>query len=258
MKLSIIIPCYNEDNTIKQVLENILMLKFPIEREVIIIDDGSKFIQNKYIKNYIDNKTVRFHRLKNNHGKGFAVRIGLKLASGDIFLIQDADLEYNPKDILKMLKPLLESKAKIIFGTRFYSKAPRMSKLHYFGNIFLTRITNIFFRSKLTDMETGYKLFSKEILEKIQLHSIEFEFEPELTSKVLTLGYKIVEVPVSYQYRKYDKTKITFFDGIESLLVLIQNKLFQKSNSFNFLMRIYKYHIKINLKQLYFKFKRYL
>jgi len=258
LKLSIIIPCYNEDRTIRDVVEGIFNIQLPIKREIIIIDDGSKINQNSHIKDFIEQNLVKFLRLKKNYGKGFAIRIGLKRSTGDLILIQDADLEYQPIDILKLLSPILKGEAKIIFGTRFHSNKLSMSKSHYLGNRLLTKITNFLYKSKLTDMETGYKLFLKEVIKDTPLKSREFEFEPEFTSKVLLRGFKILEVPISYQNRKYDKTKITIFDGIESLMVLLQSRFFQKSRIFEFFYNIYKYHVKKVLKKIYFNFKKYL
>ncbi len=258
MKLSIIIPCYNEDRTIRGVLEQIFEVQFPINREIIIVDDGSDTNQSTQIKDFIDKNLVKFFRLKQNHGKGFAIRIGLQRSTGDMILIQDADLEYQPKDILRLLSPIMKKEAKVVFGTRFDSNSIKMSKSHYFGNKLLTRITNLLYGSKITDMETGYKLFSKDILKSIHLNSREFEFEPEFTSKVLLGGYKIIEVPISFHYRKYDETKINVFDGIESLIVLFQNRFFQNSKFFDYFYRIYKFHMKKILTKISNKFKNYL
>ena len=244
MKLSIIIPCYNEDKTINLLLNSLFKVKFPIENEIIIVDDGSKNNQIEFIREEVLHKNVRFVRLSQNQGKGVAIRIGLYFARGDILIIQDADLEYFPSDIPKLLRPILNKQTQVVYGTRFFGSSYQMAKTHLYGNIFLTKLTNFLYNSNLSDMETGYKMFTRKILNKLNLNAREFEFEPEITAKILLHGFSIIEIPIKYKYRNFGVTKINWLDGLESALILIQYRLFIESKIFRFLLKIYKYHIK--------------
>lgn len=244
MILSIIIPCYNEEQTIKPLLNRILEIDFPIDYEIIIIDDGSIRNQSELIKEEIKLKNIKFIRLTQNQGKGIAIRIGLKYASGDIFVIQDADFEYFPSDIPKLLEPILRDGVNVVYGTRFASRPKFMSKTHYLSNKILTNLTNYIYHIKITDMETGYKLFTKKILNQITLNTREFEFEPEFTAKVTLNGFKIKEIPIRYKYRNFGLSKINWLDGIESLLILYQQRFCPKSKLYQFIYNIYKFHIK--------------
>ena len=257
MKLSIIIPCYNEDRTIKPLLRNLFDVKFPIDREIIVVDDGSKRNLKEIINEEISAKKVKFYRLSKNQGKGVAIRVGLKFAEGDIFIIQDADFEYFPSDIPRLLKPILSKEANVVYGTRYDSFSKFMAKSHLMGNILLTKLTNFLYKVKITDMETGYKLFTKKVLNSITLNAREFEFEPEITSQIILNGYAIKEIPIKYQYRDFGVAKINIFDGFESALVLIQNRYFINSNLFKFFFKLYKFHVKkmgIKFLQLIFFF----
>lgn len=244
MKLSIIIPCYNEEQTIKPLLKSIFDIDFPIEREIIVVDDGSKRNHEEIIREEIRSKKIKFIRLPKNQGKGVAIRIGLRNAEGDLFIIQDADFEYFPSDIPKLLAPVLNNSAKVVYGTRFKIKPELMAKSHYMANKFLTRLTNFIYKINLTDMETGYKLFTKDVLNKITLNTREFEFEPEITAKIVLSGFNIVEVPIKYQYRKFGAAKINWLDGLEGLLILIQLRFFPNSKLYQFIYNIYKFHAK--------------
>ena len=244
MKLSIIIPCYNEENTIKLLLNRLFEVEFPIEREIIVVDDGSRKNHKEIIKEEIVEKKVKFIRLPKNQGKGIAVRIGLKHASGDIFIIQDADFEYFPSDIPNLLKPILNKEAHVVYGSRFESFTKMMAKSHLMGNKILTKLTNMLYKTDITDMETGYKLFTKNVLNNISLFAREFEFEPEFTSKVILKGYKIKELPIKYQYRDFGVAKINLLDGIESVLILFQYRYFKNSKFFQYFYNIYKFHFK--------------
>lgn len=244
MKLSIIIPCYNEENTIKTLLNTIFKIKFPINKEIIIIDDGSDINHGELIEEEIKSKKVKFIRLRQNQGKGVAIRIGLKYATGDIFVIQDADLEYYPGDLLKLLNPILNFKANVVYGTRFATKPKEMVKSHYIANKLLTKSTNFFYNVHLSDMETGYKLFTREVLEKIELNAREFEFEPEITAKIILNGYKIIEIPIIYHTRKKGSAKINIFDGLEGLLILLKFRYFENSKIFDLFYKFFKCHFK--------------
>jgi len=244
LKLSIIIPCYNEENTIKDLLNNLFEVKFPIEREIIVVDDGSSRNLREMIEEEIKSNKIKFIRIPQNHGKGIAIRVGLKYVSGDVFIIQDADYEYFPTDIPKLLEPILNKEVNVVYGTRFATKPKNMAKSHYFANIILTKLTNFIYNTNLTDMETGYKLFTKKVLNKITLDTREFEFEPEITAKIILKGFKIKELPINYYFRKFGVAKINWLDGIESIIILIQQKFFPNSKLYQFLYNIYKFHVK--------------
>jgi len=244
LKLSIIIPCYNEEETIKPLLDSIFKVSFPIKYEIIVVDDGSLINHKKILKEEIDSKKIKFIRLLKNQGKGVAIRVGLKYATGEIFIIQDADFEYFPTDIPKLLEPILKKEVNVVYGTRFAERPKLMSKFHYNANKFLTYLTNLFYNCNLTDMETGYKLFTQDVLKKITLSTREFEFEPEITAKILLNNFQIKEIPIKYKYRSYGQTKINWMDGFESLLILLQQKFCPKSRFYNFIYSLYKFHIK--------------
>jgi len=244
LKLSIIIPCYNEEDTIRDLLNNLFKVKFPIEREIILVDDGSHRNHRELVKDEIRNKKIKFIRLPKNQGKGVAIRVGLKYATGDIFIIQDADFEYFPTDIPMLLKPILNNESSVVYGTRLANKPENMASSHYLANMLLTKITNFIYHTNLTDMETGYKLFSRRVLNKIKLTTREFEFEPEITSKIILSGFNIKEIPITYHYRKFGVAKINWMDGVEGLLILIQQRYCPNSNFFQLLYNIYKFHVK--------------
>lgn len=250
MKLSIIIPYYNEENTIKPLLERIYDLNFPIPIEIIIVDDGSKIPLKELIQEEISQNRVKVISLPKNQGKGIAIRIGLKYATGDIYVIQDSDLEYFPEDIPQLLLPIINQEVNVVYGTRLKKRPKNMARSHLIGNILLTKITNWLYNSNLTDMETGYKLFTKEILDKITLTTREFEFEPEITAKIIKKGYSIKEIPIKYRYREYGVAKINIFDGLESLLILLQYRFFPNSKLFQYLNKIYKFHTKNKLDKI--------
>lgn len=229
MKLSIIIPAYNEKNNILDVISKVKNAPLEnVEKEIIVVDDASKDGTINILKkiNDISIKMLFHHE---NQGKGGAIRTGLKHATGEIILIQDADLEYNPAEYKKLLNPILKGKAKVVYGSRLDAikkNLKNMYKLHYFGNRFLTFITNILYGANITDMETGYKVFSKEVLKKINLRAKRFDFEPEITAKILKNGYQIKEVQISFAGRKFSEgKKITWRDGIKALYYLVKYRL---------------------------------
>jgi len=227
LKLSVIIPVFNEKATIKSVIEGVNNAKIDLSKEIIIIDDCSTDGTKELLRN-ISDKSIKIFFHQENMGKGAAIRTGLKNATGDIILIQDADLEYDPSEYEKLLKPLIENKAKVVYGTRIEAiqkNIRNMNKLHYLGNLFLTFATNIFYGAKITDMETGYKVFRKEVIKNINLRARRFDFEPEITAKILKQGYKIHEVPIDFKARKFNEgKKITWIDGIKALFYLIKYK----------------------------------
>ena len=207
MKLSVIIPVYNEQSTIKEVVDAVLAVK--MADEIIIVDDGSTDGTREFYPEIAAlSPVIQIHLHEKNMGKGAAVRTGFSKAGGDIFLIQDADLEYDPRDYEMLTRPIVEGKAAVVYGSRFRGGPTKtMFFLHMIGNKLLTLITNILYNTILTDMETCYKVFRADVVHDMTLRSKGFEFEPEVTSKVLKRGHRIYEVPISYNGREFDEGK---------------------------------------------------
>jgi glycosyltransferase involved in cell wall biosynthesis len=230
-KLSIIIPVFNEEKTISEMLRRVIAVNIlNIEKQIIVVNDGSRDGTEKVLSD-LKEKNITVINHSKNQGKGTAVRTGIKNATGDYIIIQDADLEYDPKDILKLVRPILEEKSQVVYGTRLkrlpsFSKEERTPQflLHYIGNKFLSLLTSILYGQWLTDMETCYKLFPKKALDGVKLNSRGFEFEPEITAKILKNGYKILEVPITTIPRGYDQGKKlnTVRDGAIALWTLIK------------------------------------
>lgn len=220
MKLSVIIPTYNEEKTVKEVVERVL--KLDIDLEVIVVDDGSNDKTKEKLAE-IKDKKVKVLRHKRNKGKGRAIRTGIKKAKGEYVIIQDADFEYDPEDILKLLAPVKKGKAEVVYGSRFTGERRNMFFWHFVGNRFLTLLTNILYNTTISDMETGYKLIKTSIIKGIKLNCQKFEFEPEITAKILKKGIRIYEVPISYSGREYEEgKKITWRDGFPAMFALIK------------------------------------
>ncbi len=197
--------------------------KVPVEKEIIAVDDYSTDGSREILKDLENRIKVIYH--SKNQGKGMAIRSGLKRVKGDLVIVQDADLEYNPQDYLKLLPPIIEGKAEVIYGSRFLGEPKNFFFLFYWGNRFLTLVTNLLYGSHLTDMETCYKLFKTRILKNLNLKAKGFEFEPEVTAKLLRHNIPIYEVPISYQGRRYSGgKKITWRDGFPALWTLIKNR----------------------------------
>jgi len=224
MRLSIIIPVYNEEKTVGKLIKKVLdvdLSTFSLDKELVLIDDGSKDKSKEVIKNF--SKHVTFIEHAANKGKGAAIKTGLKYAKGDLLLIQDSDLEYDPRDYKKLLKVLFEKKAKVVYGSRFLTDNKSTYLSNYLGNKVITFLTNLLYGSHLTDMETCYKLFSRDVLKGIDIKSDGFDFEPEFTAKLLKKGYRIEEVPISYDSRsKEEGKKIRFKDGLDSFKALLK------------------------------------
>lgn len=211
MKLSVIIPVYNEEKTVAKIVEQVLAEKTP--KEVIIVDDGSTDKTREIIKKLKDARIKKLFHTKNS-GKGAAIRTGIKNAAGEVLLIQDADLEYDPKYYQELLRPIALGKAEVVYGTRLktlpfrlWGKDKTPLPLHYLVNRFLSALTNLIYDSNLTDMETCYKMISREVYQKLDLVSNRFEIEPEITAKILKRGYSILEVPITTKPRGYQEGK---------------------------------------------------
>ena len=229
MKLSIIIPCFNEEKTIEQVVNKVLKFK-TLEKEILIIDDCSVDDSREIIKKISNlNTSVKCFFQDKNQGKGSAIRKGFEVATGDILLIQDADLEYDPSDYDKLILPFLEADADVVYGSRFLGgKYVRLHFFwHYVANKILTLITNIVTNLNMTDMETGYKLFKKKTIESITLKENSFSIEPEITVKLAKKGYSFYEVPISYRGRSYQEgKKITLKDAFIAIYCIIKYRFF--------------------------------
>lgn len=221
LKLSVIMPCYNEKKTIEEIIRQVLDVG--LAHEIVIIDDGSTD-GTRDILPTLESDIVRVILHEQNKGKGAAVSTGFKNATGDVFIIQDADLEYDPRDYHVLLKPIQEGRAKVVYGSRFLG-GPRKTMFFWnmVANKFLTLVTNILYNTILSDMETCYKVFRADVVQDITIRSRRFDFEPEITAKVLKKHIRIYEVPISYNGREWDEgKKIRWYDGPIALWTLIR------------------------------------
>lgn len=222
-KISVIIPTYNEKNTILQLIKKVKAVK--LLKEIIIVDDFSTDGTRDILKS-IKNKEIKILFHEKNYGKGHAIRTGIKHVSGDIVIIQDADLEYNPQDYKKLIKPIAEGKAKVVYGTRFPlgRSRPSIFKNSFFlANRILTIASNLLYNANITDEPTCYKVFSADVLKNLNLKCERFEFCPEVTAKVRKNGHSIFEVPISYNPRSQEEgKKIRWKDGFQALWTLIK------------------------------------
>lgn len=220
-KLSIIMPVYNEVATIEEIISRVLKVDLP--KELIIVDDFSNDGTRKVLDSLVKKYNIKVILQPQNKGKGSAVRTGIDHATGDWLIIQDADLEYDPEDYHKLLKPALEGKAKVVYGSRFTGEHRNMFFWHLVGNKFMTLVTDILYNTTISDMETCYKLFFMPTIKSLNLKANKFDIEPEITAKVLKAGHRIYEVPISYAGREFSEgKKITWRDGFGALWVLIK------------------------------------
>jgi glycosyltransferase involved in cell wall biosynthesis len=221
-KLSVIVPVFDERNTVVEIVRRMRNVELPVDLEIVIVDDGSTDGTRDVLRQLADS-TVRVLNHDVNRGKGAAIRTGLVHVTGDLVLVQDADLEYDPEDWPKLLAPILRGKARVVYGSRFTGERRNMLFLHWVGNRFLSLVTNVLYNTTLSDMETCYKLFDRKLLDSITLRAQRFEFEPEVTAKILRRGIRIYEVPISYTGREFDEgKKITWSDGFIALWTLVK------------------------------------
>jgi glycosyltransferase involved in cell wall biosynthesis len=235
MKLSVVIPTYNEERTLGKVIDAVEAVDLfgplgaEIEREVIVVDDGSTDGTTRALASYESRPNIRIIRHDRNRGKGAAIRTGFAAVSGDIVIIQDADMEYDPKEFPRLLDPIVQGRADVVYGSRLSGGQPQRVYLfwHLVGNRFLTLLTNVLFNSTLTDMETGYKVFRREVVDGFKLRENSFRIEPEMTAQVLrNPKLRVYELPISYYGRTYEEgKKITWRDGLGAILTLVRCRL---------------------------------
>ena len=229
MKVSIIIPCYNEQSTIKEIIKKINS-QSNIEKEIIVIDDFSDDKTREILENDLKNNIHKIILNDRNYGKGYSIKKGIESASGDCIIIQDADLEYDPTDYKKLLDPIINNVADVVYGSRFIGTSERrvLYFWHTIGNKLLTLLSNIFSNLNLTDMEVGYKVFKSNVLKEINLVENRFGFEPEVTAKIAKKNIRIYEVGISYFGRKYSEgKKITWKDGFSAIRCIVKYNLFK-------------------------------
>ncbi len=224
MKLSIIMPVYNEKSTIHEILERVRAVHLEgIDKEIVLVDDCSTDGTAEVLPQEVARGDVRLFSHPQNRGKGAAIQTGLLQATGDLIIVQDADLEYDPQDYGKLLQPILSGRVKVVYGSRFaLGHHKKMFFSQRLANTVLTILTNLLYGTALSDMETCYKVFPAEVIKPIRLRAQRFDFEPEITAKVLKRGYRILEVPISYAGREYHQgKKINWRDGLMAMYSLV-------------------------------------
>jgi glycosyltransferase involved in cell wall biosynthesis len=225
MNLSVVIPVFNEAQNIREILRRVQATK--LAKEIVVVDDGSQDGTRDILKKLDGRGKVRVILHEKNKGKGAAVVTGLNAAKGDVLLIQDADLEYDPRDYLALLQPIQEGVADVVYGSRFLGGPHRVTMFwHLVANKLLTLLTNILYNTILTDMETGYKVFRRKVIEDMKLRAKRFDFEPEFTAKVLKRNHRIYEVPISFNPRDYAQgKKIKLKDAFEAVWTLLKYRV---------------------------------
>lgn len=225
MKLSVIMPVYNEVRTIEEIIRRVKAVD--IDKEIVIVDDGSTDGTREYLQK-ISDPLIRVFFQEKNMGKGAAVRTGVAEATGDVIVIQDADLEYNPQEYHQLIKPILDGRADVVYGSRFRGSAIRVHLFwHSLGNKILTLFSNMFTNLNLTDMEVCYKMFRAQVIKNIRLRSNRFGFEPEVTAKVARMGCRIYEIPISYAGRDYSEgKKIGWKDALVAFCCILRYRFF--------------------------------
>lgn len=227
MKLSVVVPAFDERSTIAEIIRRIQAVDVGLEKEIIVVDDGSADGTREILQT-LDISELKLVLHEKNQGKGAALRSGFARAEGDVVLVQDADLEYDPREYPLLLEPILDGRADVVYGSRFLGGPHRVLYFwHYVGNRFLTTFSNMLSNLNLTDMETCYKVFRRQVLKKIELKSSRFGFEPEITMKVAKLKCRVYEVPISYSGRDYSEgKKIGWKDGLAAILHLLRFRFF--------------------------------
>ena len=225
-KLSIIMPVYNERETVRAVIDTVLNAPLTLAKELIVVDDGSTDGTREVLRS-LDSASVKVVLQESNQGKGAAIRRGLPEATGDIVIIQDADTEYDPRDYQKLVDPIVSGEAKVVYGSRQLGDNKFSYRRFYFGGLFLSWLTNLLYGSDITDEPTCYKVFRKDVIDSIKLRCKRFEFCPEVTAKVLKKGIKIVERPIAYYPRSISEgKKIRWMDGVEAIFALFRYRFF--------------------------------
>lgn len=224
--LSLIIPCFNEAKTVCRAVRNISQALDGVSHEVLLVDDGSTDETSEQIRT-LDQESARIFKHPFNRGKGAALQTGFRECRGDIIVIQDADLEYDPRDIPRLIQPILDGKADVVFGSRFHGEVQRVHLFyHRLGNAALTFLSNLMTNLNLSDMECGYKAFRREVIESFEINEARFGVEPEIAAKVAKRGYRVYEVPVSYSGRDYSEgKKIGWKDAIRALWCIIRYRI---------------------------------
>lgn len=234
MKLSVIVPVYNERQTIRQTLERVSAVDLKdagLTIELIVVDDGSRDGSREILRELSSVIPFVLHEAPVNQGKGAAIRTGLERVTGDLVIIQDADLELDPREYPKLVEPILAGRTSVVYGSRFKREVGGLPVLSLMANKFLTWLTNLLYGSRLTDMETCYKVFRSEVIKGIRLTCRRFEFEPEVTAKTLRLGYDIVEVPISFSPRsRAEGKKINWRDGVRAIVYLARYRLARRTS----------------------------
>ena len=228
MQLSIIVPVYNEAATIAEVLARVLAVDLDLDKQIVVVDDGSTDGTREWLHAWVEDQPdwVSVRRHAGNRGKGAAIRTGLTTVTGDYVIIQDGDLEYDPQEYARLLAPLVEGRARVVYGSRFLGIRPPMFFTQRMGNLILTRLTNLLYGSSLTDMETCYKLFARDVIVQLPLTADRFDVEPELTARTLRQGLEIVELPITYSGRSYTSgKKINWRDFIIAVWTLFRFRL---------------------------------
>lgn len=227
-KVSIVMPVHNEQLHIKEILERISLVNLQngIRKEIIVVDDGSTDETSNILYKLKEKYDIKIYHTVINIGKGAATRVGIFYATGDIILIQDGDLEYDPADYPKLIQPILDGKTKVVYGSRFLGSVKNMRLPNLIANKILAWMVNILYNAKITDEATCYKVFHKDVIKKIKLKSVGFEFCPEITAKILKAGFKIYEVPINYSGRSFEEgKKILWKDGIRAIWELLKQRI---------------------------------
>lgn len=226
MKVSIVIPSYNEAKTLPIIIAKVLAQKIPYEKELIVVNDGSTDQTARTAGHFKNRKNIKWLANPQNLGKGASIARALKIATGDIILIQDADLEYSPSDYPRLFKPFQDINVKVVYGSRVLGDNPVSHWTFNLGGRLVTSITNLLFGTNITDEPTGYKVFRSQILKRLELKSKRFEFCPEVTAKIAKAGIKIEEVPISYHPRPVSEKKIKWYDGLAAIYYLVKYRFF--------------------------------